>query len=205
LSVSEADKETLRTKADLPAGSTLTFESRRVCPPPGESTDINLDGGGILAVSSSSAGTLCTLTQVRTENSKDVQVIPIARSYEANPWESAAGDTAIEIFRRSGGQPVCTENSCTINLPALPDPATYRYALTTYSYDLSRKDEVARFLDRSTFGTTPTDLALHDTAAWGDTYRANHVKDQMDTTITPMTSHREYFRKRTNPKVRRVF
>ena len=177
------------------------------CPASGQ-VDVNLDFGGILTVTPSINGMLCTLTEVRTttDGSEDDQVIPIARSYEGNLWESSAGDLATSIFKDTGGQPECLPDgsSCQLQLPPLADPATYRYALTSYEYSPSRRDQIARALGRLTFGATPTDLNLHDKPEMdndSEAYLAAFIQEQMDEQITPMTSHREYFRKRTNPKL----
>jgi len=170
--------------------------------------DVNLDFGGILTVTPSATGTLCTLTEVRADagGSEDNQVIPIARSYEGHQWESSAGELATSIFVDTSGQPDCLPDgsSCNILLPPLAEAATYRYALTSYEYSPSRRDQISRALGRLTFGVTPTDLNLHDKAEWdsdNEAYLAAFIQDQMDEKKTPMISHREYFRKRTNPKL----
>ena len=178
------------------------------CPAAGQQVDVNLDFGGILTVTPSATGTLCTLTEVRTtsDGSEDGQVIPVARSYGGHILESSAGDLATSIFKDTDGQPDCLPDgsSCQLLLPPLADPATYRYALTSYEYSPSRRDRIARSLSRLTYGATPTDLNLHDKAevdSDSEAYLAAYIQEQMDEEITPMTSHREYFRKRTNPKV----
>ena len=83
-----------------------------------------------------------------------------------------------------------------------------RYVLISYVHSIGQRNEVARFLDQSTFGVTTAELNDHDVLGilgdWTSNaalYRANYVKNQMDTSVTPMTSHREYWRSRTNPKV----
>ena len=178
------------------------------CPAAGQQVDVNLDNGGILTVTPSVAGMLCSLNEVQSnaDGSEDKSVIPIARSYEGHQWESSAGDLATNIFKDVNGQPECLPDgsSCTVLLPALPDPATQRYALTSYEYSPPRKDQIARALGRLTFGATPKDLSLHDKAEWdADTelYLAQFIQEQMNEQQTPMSSHREYFRKRANPKL----
>ena len=168
-------------------------------------TDVGLTQEGTLEVTMSSTGSLCTLTEVQTDTStgEDVQVIPIARSYEGRNWESAAGGRASSIFS-SGGALACSDTSstCTMHLPAASTSS--RYVLTSYDHSIGQRNEVARFLDQSTFGVTTNELNYHDGGDWTSNaalYRANYVKNQMDTSVTPMTSHREYWRSRTNPKV----
>lgn len=168
-------------------------------------TDVNLANSGTLEVTLSSADTLCALTEVQTDASSgdDTQIIPIARSYNGRKWESAAGGKAASIFAPSGAL-VCSDvtSKCTIALPAAG--ANSRFVLTLHGRSVSQRNEVARFLDQNTFGVTIDDLNVLDVADWTSNpalHRANYVKDQMDTTKTAITSHREYWRARTNPKV----
>lgn len=168
-------------------------------------TDVNLANSGTLEVTLSSVDTLCTLTEVQTDASsgEDTQIIPIARSYNGRKWESAAGGKAASIFA-SSDSPVCSDvtSKCTIALPTAG--ANSRFVLTSYARSVSQRNEVARFLDQNTFGVTTDDLNVLDVVDWTSNpalHRANYVKDQMDTTKTAMTSHREYWRARTNPKV----
>ena len=172
---------------------------------PDTPTDVNLSQGGTLEVTLSSADTLCALTEVQTDASsgEDAQIIPIARSYNGRKWESTAGGKTASIFA-SPGSLACSDatSKCTIDLPAAG--ANSRFVLTKYARSVSQRNEVARFLDQNTFGVTTDDLIVHDVADWTSNpalHRANYVKDQMDTSKTAMTSHREYWRARTNPKV----
>jgi hypothetical protein len=168
-------------------------------------TNVNLANSGTLEVTLSSVDTLCTLTEVQTDASsgEDTQIIPIARSYNGRKWESAAGGKAASIFASSGSL-VCSDvtSKCTIALPTTG--VNSRFVLTSYARSVSQRNEVARFLDQNTFGVTTDDLNALDAADWTSDSalrRANYVKDHMDTTKTAMTSHREYWRARTNPKV----
>ena len=172
---------------------------------PDTPTDVNLAQGGTLEVTLSATDSLCTLTEVQTDSSsgEDNQIIPVARSYNGREWESAAGEKASSIFA-SPGSLVCSDvtSKCTISLPA--PGANARFVLTSYGRSVSQRNEVARFLDQNTFGVTTDDLDVLDVADWTSNpalRRANYVKDQMDTTKTAMTSHREYWRARANPKV----
>ena len=68
--------------------------------------------------------------------------------------------------------------------------------MTTYDHTIPERDEVARFLERTTFGTRKSDLdgwASNDTAAY-----ANYVQDQISNIGT--SSHREFYRKRLTPR-----
>eukprot|EP00957_Ditylum_brightwellii_P085114 6471489-Ditylum_brightwellii.AAC.1 len=64
------------------------------CPDPGSSTNVGLPDGGVIQIGMSAAGTLCTLTSILSnpnDPSKDIQVIPISRSYNGRSWERVAG------------------------------------------------------------------------------------------------------------------
>lgn len=167
------------------------------CPNPDSSANVGLPNGGTLEVGPSSAGTLCTLTEVQSDPadpSKDIQIIPIGRSYDGRPWENVAGSYSEAVF--PNGPPYCTSTKCTIPLPA--EAANSRYVLTSYGHSLAKRDIIARFLDQVTFGVKTSELNAeeisYDAAVDSDYWRAQYVKDQMDPTTTPMTSHREWWR-----------
>lgn len=118
---------------------------------------------------------LCTLWQV--DNSR-TRLIPIGRSYAGNDWEpysSVAMDPA--KFH-------CGETVCSLTLPILP--SGFKYELAAFDHELPRKDEVARFLEQSSFGPTRESLQ-----AFPNSF-ADWIKDQQEN--VPMTSHREFFR-----------
>lgn len=83
---------------------------------------------------------------------------------------------------------------CDMTLPSI-DESQQQYALETYRHFISKKAEAARFLEQSTFGTTKSDLeALLAT----DNNFTKWIHDQMYN--IPMSSHREFYRRHTNPK-----
>lgn len=82
---------------------------------------------------------------------------------------------------------------CDFTLP--PVEETQQYVLETFRHFISKEAEAARFLEQATFGTTKEDLeALLAT----DNNFTRWVYDQMYN--IPMSSHREFYRRRTNPK-----
>lgn len=139
---------------------------------------------------------LCILTKaIQGFDGSLSQIAPVARSYDGRPWEPSAGEFARHLLQGVGfgNYDIGTQ----IILPVLA--ADEQYYLTSYSYDISKKDSVARLLETATFGTTNKDLA-----AWGErTVTTESVTEWIREQIKkPMTSHREFFRQRVNPRVR---
>jgi hypothetical protein len=123
---------------------------------------------------------LCTLYQV---DASQTRIVPVARSYYGNEWEPYLSDYQdIEIE--------CTPSACLIDLPVLEEG--YTLQLAAFNHTLPQRDEVARFLEQTTFG--PTRAALD---SFPSTF-AKWAKEQQ--TVVPMTSHREYYRKRLNDR-----
>ena len=126
------------------------------------------------------AGSLCTLT-LELDNGI---FIPIARSYDGYDWERAGGS-----FIATSPEWVCSGSTCT---SIIPPGNNYVVATRSVSITPIATAEIARFLESASFGATPSDLAN-----WGDKSFAQYIKDQVN---TPMTSHRELFRKMANPR-----
>ncbi len=158
------------------------------CPSDNSAPVIVPAGPTMLAKSNS----LCILTKaIVDENGVMTKIAPIARSYDGRPWEKAAGDFSTMLLRdqefgdyTSGSQ---------ITLPNLDGGA--EYYLTSYTYTLNEENTVARLLESGTFGTTLNDLTVWESQGMD---AATWVDDQMK---KPMTSHREFFRQRVNPRV----
>lgn len=161
---------------------------------PGDtSAPVAIPAGPIMLAKSNS---LCILTKaVLDANGVMTKIAPVARSYDGQPWEKAAGDfSAILLHDQEFGD---YDSGSQITLPHLDDGA--EYFLTSYTYTLSEENTVARLLETATFGTTLNDLAAWeaqgmDAAKWVD----NQMKK-------PLTSHREFFRQRVNPRVSLFF
>lgn len=127
-------------------------------------------------------------------------MIPVARSYLQQDWESTAGMYAARQVVKS-----CKSNNstrCTVVLPSLPaatDPKSL-YLLTSYAYSTDVPSQVARFLEQTTFGPTLQGIKnfMDNGAGTTDlqTQMALWVKNQMNPNVTTPTYHREFFRKR---------
>ena len=126
---------------------------------------------------------LCTLWQVHPDKSK---IVPVARTYLGYDWEASAasgdfGDVSIE----------CVSQACGIILPEYLGEGFY-FELAAFDHDLPKRDEIARFLEQTTFGPTRADLD-----SFTGTF-AHWVKQQQSN--VPITSHRQYYREHLNAR-----
>eukprot|EP00586_Coscinodiscus_wailesii_P000799 CAMPEP_0172487324 /NCGR_PEP_ID=MMETSP1066-20121228/16359_1 /TAXON_ID=671091 /ORGANISM="Coscinodiscus wailesii, Strain CCMP2513" /LENGTH=2416 /DNA_ID=CAMNT_0013253867 /DNA_START=62 /DNA_END=7312 /DNA_ORIENTATION=+ len=124
---------------------------------------------------------LCVLSQLLNE-----RYVPLGRSYEGNDWESSAGRYARLIYK-------CESNQCEVNLPK-----EHIYHLTCYQHSLSKEDTVARFLEKTSFGPTKRHIDTWDYSK--DDLNPSFAKFVQDELNKTPTYHREYFRKRLNPR-----
>jgi hypothetical protein len=161
------------------------FGTQFYCPSFEGSFDIYTSG--LVEISNSNQNTLCTVTEI----TKDSFLKPVARSYNGMNWEASSGDY-------SGVSIVCgASRSSNVSLPLLP--AGSRFQITTFkppSYTVS--DQVARFLEQATLGPTLKDISLFTSSSILQLSFANWVKTQQ--TSVPLTSHREYYRRRVNSR-----
>jgi len=186
------------------------------CPKP-DGTPIFLTQGSII-IQRALPGTLCTLTTASFNNNSIVtSIIPLARSYDGYEWERAAGNFATDFYRKQSwtyldnNSDNSSLSSCQIILPTLPKGMVYRIA--SYSRSLSARDEIARFLEMTTFGITQIELTqfyniTNDSNNNNQTLlnrMARWVSRQMNTSLVEMTSHREFFRKRANMRANGPF
>jgi hypothetical protein len=117
----------------------------------------------------------------------------MARSYHGNNWEVAPGPLALTAFN---------VNATDLLLPNLPiDAPNDRYVILSKDGTSSDRKQIAKFLELTTFGPKKSEIdALASDGTWSTTAsakRATYLRNQMD---LPKTSHREYYRKRTNTK-----
>ena len=145
------------------------------------------------------SSTLCVLTKAipDVDGVTLSGVSPVALSYDGGDWEKAAGDFATRLLY---GQEFGDYTDGTqITLPDLTDGG--KYYLTSYSPAEPTGDEkVARFLESATFGPTMADIKSFNGTLTHEAAR-QWIVGQMD---LPATSHREFFRKRVNSRVRRA-
>ena len=164
------------------------------CPPVG-SNPLALDAGTVMLQIMDTS--LCTLTRHATSADGNVIHTPIARSYDGNDWEQSAGELADTLF----GRPIlCYDRGCQISLPEADVGS--QYVLSSSSYSLSDRDKYARFLETASFGTTEEQLdALTSSPNSTESNIALWIEKQMNETMTPMTSHREFWRRGVNNRV----
>jgi hypothetical protein len=163
------------------------------CPDVGVSS-VTIPSGPVMLARSAS---LCILTKAVEEiDGLMSNVAPVARSYDGRAWEPSAGEFATELLRgvEFGDSTLGTQ----INLPELAPGENYY--LTSYSYAISQEDAVARLFESATFGTRLEDLSTWDKGACTTDTASEWIKEQIG---IPMTSHREFFRRRVNPRVSR--
>ena len=171
-----------------------------------------------IAFAKADVRTLTTLTRVTVISDGNVTtettVIPIARSYNGNDWEKEPGRIVEDtMYDRDW---YCYSAACEFDLPVLA--LNDQYKLHTYeaseqytNSSLNARDNViARFLESATYGTTKAGINTIKGISTNSNRRrlaeddqiTSWVADQMNATITPPTSHREYWRTRANPRVR---
>jgi hypothetical protein len=139
--------------------------------------------------------TLCILTKaVEGTDGSLSNIAPVARSYDGRAWEPSAGGFATHLLQNIAFGDYSSGTQ--INLPDLA--AGEKYFLTSYSYTASHKEELARLLETATFGTTSAGLAEWNKGAVTIDTVSEWIKEQIN---FPMTSHREFFRRRVNPRV----
>jgi len=153
---------------------------------PVSSLDVGNDTPGTLFESrtlpKSSVGALHNLLHL---SSNSTSMAPVARSYDGNDWEISPG-------RFSSISMICESEECILQLPLLGDDE--EYAVYESSHTLPRKDEVARFLEQTTFGTTLAEINSFDSTTDLNALFATYIDDQMHN--QPISLHRTYFRER---------
>jgi len=171
------------------------------------------NGTAPIALAKAEPGVITTLSEVTVDGEgAESFVIPIARSYDDNEWEKEPGRIVEDTMYDHNWN--CYFGACEIDLPDLG--LDKRYKLCSGEAPLRYTDPslnadsnvVARFLEQATFGATQADIDSINGAAGSRRRLAvedninSWIIDQMDETVTPPTSHREYWRARANPRVR---
>ena len=169
---------------DLP---TFTFEAI--------STGVGVGGAyHKILLANSSPNVLCTLLEVLIDpdinNDRDLQLKPIGRSYNGQGWEPYHshyfGTNSVPLS--CSDQSNNSEGDCLIVLPPLS--VGRKYVLKSYEYSIGKRDEAARFLERTTFGATTLEInAFVDDGNSPIDWVENQLK-------LPITSHRQFFRER---------
>lgn len=168
-----------------------TVASVTSCPHP-DAPSISVSAGPIMLAKSDF---LCILTKARKESDGTLShIAPVARSYDGRAWEPSAGEFATQLLHEIDFGDYNTGTQ--INLPELAAEETYH--LTSYSYDIDEESQVARLLESATFGARADDLSAWDKGAVTTETVSEWIKEQIK---KPLTSHREFFRRRVNPRV----
>jgi len=154
------------------------------CPAtPGAS--ISVPSGGEIRIEKAGAGRLCTLTLVTNGKAS----VPVGRSYDGDDWERVAGPYTSLQYN-------CEGSHCEVMLPSKTS-TNLEFQLTTFSSNLTKRDEVARFLEQATFGTTHKDLDGLTTDLGESTDLVPRFAEWVKMQIfdTDQTSHRGYYRR----------
>ena len=99
------------------------------------------DLSGDVSLGRSASGSICTLVKVSADGKS---IAPIGRSYNDKDWEPVAGPYSSLKY-------ICND-VCLVSLPSLETGEFYK--LSIFSHSLAKEDELARFLEQATFGTT---------------------------------------------------
>ncbi len=168
------------------------------CPEEPISTPVQVPSSTLIRVrktaNSTTHGSLCILVKVTKRINKEY-FSPVARSYDGYNWEKVAGPYSSKL------QIKCTSDDdefCTIRVPWAWSGWNEVFQLVTYEHVTSVKDEVARFFEQTTFGTTMKDiLAATSSSVTGNgddmhSYFSTWIHDQMHS-VSP-TLHRSLWR-----------
>ena len=140
-------------------------------------------------------GLLCTLFEVTTSDPDITPVyeyyVPVGRSYDGRDWETVAGQHSTLVY-------TCSSGSCTVTLP---DVSEAKYYMSGYKYTLTGPQSWARFMEKATFGPTTQSIADQNGDFTTDAM-ASWISQQGQ---TPLSSHREYFRRHLNPRSLEVY
>ena len=171
------------------------------CPAPGDPLIIDLpdivafnNNGEYhrILLESSSPGILCTLLEVSTDTEKtvdgDLQLKPIGRSYNGHGWEPYHGRYSTIVPLTCTDPNNNSSGDCLVVLPPLSVGRTY--VLKSYEYSLGKRDEAARFLERTTFGATTSEI---NAFVAGGSDHVDWIRNQLK---LPISSHRQFFRER---------
>jgi hypothetical protein len=154
-----------------------------------------------ITVQKSKKGTTCLLFRVlrkdggsvatfdQNSDAGDYILEPVLRSYDKKAWQAVAGPYSgkVRIFK--------TDKTKSIVRFKVNRSGQYKYVLIAFANSYKNdNEERARFLLQSTFGPKMSEISgwPHGKGINGFAY---WVRNQTDVATTPMTSHREFFRK----------
>jgi hypothetical protein len=175
------------------------------CPRPTSGPGAALTAGSTVTISVTPSNQICTLTRLTTTvdsgGNSNTDFAPVGRSYNGRDWDAVAGPYKSEMSFECSA--LNGSNACVVTLPQLDDPATQSFVLTSYAHTVTPEEEVARFLEQTTFGVTKADMEFFNTESLdaGTEFPA-WVADQI--TNKEATAHRAYFRSRANGRATRA-
>lgn len=158
------------------------------CPPLGSTISFNETYVRLADFS----GDLCTLTEIVGGTA----IKPVARAFDGRDWQASAGQYAGILTIEC----VPSTTACDMHLPPLQEDGVFR--LTSYEKYVDPTDSsqqpaiVARFLEQASFGPTLDLLSEWNYNTFESSFE-DWVADQME---KDATSHREFFRERSNPR-----
>jgi hypothetical protein len=142
--------------------------------------------GGEIRIKNSNSDIICLLVEIKKEGF----LKPVGRSYSSFDWEQSPGENSKLSFN-------CIDSVCTTKLPLIDEGSRYQIsAFNRPSY--SEADEVARFLEQATFGQKMSEV--QQLTSGGDLFPNIVSWIQKQQNDVPMTSHREFYRKRLNAR-----
>jgi len=176
---------------DLQNGASIFFTSeiiKQSLPSPEEGPVIlKFNDGDIfeLDITSSGQDSLSLILEMDVDKDGNIEgnLAPVGRSYNGNPWEAYANEFSTSVSFDCEGS-----SSCRAALPYPQAGRAYVLKSNQYSHDLSQDDLNARFLEKTTFGPTKTEInAFSSPGDW--------MEEQFNLN---MTSHRQFYRERVS-------
>jgi len=153
----------------------------------------------------SSQGKLCSLIAIKDSKRSTSKIeVPIARSYDGYDWEILKGSY-------QHAKSTCFDEFCNISVPSTSIPSDHHrssFILSSFSessLNFTIRDKASQFLEQTTFGPTLESIeSLTNNGEISENKLNENLKDWLyDQIMTvPATSHREYFRKRSNNRLR---
>lgn len=182
----------------------LLESSSYSCPSIGNSTLV--PSGSKIRLEIANYGKLCTLTEFREllETS-----IPVGRSYNGHGWERVAGPYSTLQYN-------CEGSYCEVTIPKDLSKSDQSFELKTVASNaweniaepysllqLSKRDEAARFLEQTTFGTTRENLDEMTQNIDENTNLLPKFKAWIDNQINEVdaSSHRAFYRRHASSRM----
>lgn len=122
---------------------------------------------------------------------EELGIVPVSRSYSGFDWEKVAGPYSQDLEVTT-----CSSTACTLTIPNLPDlNENDKFILMSFSHELTDKEQVSRFFHLTTFGPTKDMIDNWNYGTSLEAETSKWVKEQMTEGLTPITSHRAFYRK----------